>query len=283
MSIVEQSTRKALAAMQDALEDPTSKLLESSRASSLFENQISIEDLDRLFRLMAKAAILLQRMGNEVKIPGPWRDILSERSMKCASVCIMANKWPLAFINDDADICWPLGTEYSSGWEYMADLFTGSVIKRDEPQSIKEAAGELSETETGFDTRVYSIKTAYNQQQLARIFSKLVDARCIDGHAPNAQADFLNAFNPEANYQVHVYWILVAKNTSKSQTQILQFVFWMLGEDITPDLTYTSKKDLFEAVTVIFDRSIKSEHVSRLKKGGGKEILPLLESIVLPA
>lgn len=138
--------------------------------------------------------------------------------------------------------------ERLDSWDYMAVLFSrwpafSSRTAAEPPSIAAEATSEPAEAATGagIGKPLYSLQTSYNRQELALIFARLAAAGYIDGSAPEALADFLNAFDPAAEKQGRIAWIWPDKRSRTgrvSYRHILDFVAQMAGglDGIAPDM-----------------------------------------------
>ena len=290
MNNAEQSTREAIEAMLDtpkniveqafyamdlALRDPSVVPLEFNQQGYKTGLSASLADLERLFSLMAKAAHLFRQ--HDGPAPAHWSNTWNRTAARCAAVCREAREqYTMLCVQSSPN----LGHEWrqrDADWHYLVALFSSwpdrcGAIGPDEPTSIAKAAGigpvevasgsvENTEGAKVADS-LYHLKTAYNRQQLARIFDRLVAAGYIDGSAPEALADFLNAFDPAAEKQGRISWIWADKRNKDgnvSPRHIVDFVAQMtvgIPHAITPEM----RKKVIPAV---FGLEIKSDILSK--------------------
>lgn len=74
--------------------------------------------------------------------------------------------------------------------------------------------------------RPYCLKTNKNREGLTQIYDKLVAGGFIEGSAPGALANFLNAFNKDAAEQGRIKWIKKAKNGKISKAEACDFLLY---------------------------------------------------------
>lgn len=272
---------RAFYAMDAALRDPAFVPLYYNPLGYDTGISVNIEDLERLFPPMAEAAHLFRLYDGPA--PAHWADTWERMTNKCAAVCREAS-------TQYHFICAVKGQPISgeirqrlADWDYMAALFSNwparcGAIGPDEPTSIAKAAGigpvevasgsvENAEGAKEADS-LYHLKTAYNRQQLACIFARLVAAGYIDGSTPEALGDFLNAFDPAAKKQGRISWIWTDKRQGQpAPRHILDFVAQMDGgslDGITPELYNKTAPVIFGRP---FGRDIVSEFVTRWNAG----------------
>ena len=252
----------AFYAMDDALHTPVTVPLYYKPLGYEMEFPVTIEDLEKLFQRMAKAAHLFRQ--HDGPAPAHWADTWEPTAAKCAAVCREASTQYLSICVANGQTIAGEIRQRLADWDYMAALFSSwparcGAIGPDEPTSIAKAAGigpvevasgsvENTEGAKVADS-LYHLKTAYNRQQLARIFDRLVAAGYIDGSAPEALADFLNAFDPAAEKQGRISWIWTDKrNGDVSPRHILDFVAQMAGgkpDVVTPELYKRTALQIF--------------------------------------
>ncbi len=238
----------AFYAMDEALRDPAAVSLEGraralimvSKARANGEEvtlqefdtglpQPEYNDLEKLFPLMAKAAYLFRLYDGPA--PALWTDNWQQAAARCSMVCKQAS---IRYVQTCANEHRVIGgdiRERLDSWLYMSNLFfiwparDGSI--KVEPPSITKAAQIQplkASTESGKGKPLYYLKTAYNKQQQAQIFTRLVEAGYIDGSAPDALQDFLNAFDPAASQQGRIAWIKRAKSRDLNKMAICDFL-----------------------------------------------------------
>lgn len=263
----------AFYAMDAALRDPAAVPLYYNPLGHKTGLSVTIADLERLFPLMAEAAHLFRL--HDGPAPEGWADTWKGTASKCAAVCREASMQNLTLCIDKGQ---PIAGEIRqrlADWDYMAHLFaswparTGCTPR--EPATIAEAAATKpveAVTEAGERKPLYHLHTAHNRQELARIFAGLAAAGYIDGSAPEALADFLNAFDPAAEKQGRIAWIWADKRQGQpSPRHILDFVAQMDGgslDGITPELYNRTAPAIFGRP---FGRDIVSEFVTRWNAG----------------
>ena len=259
----------AFYAMDDASRDPAAITLYYNLLGCNTGLSVTIADLDRLFLLMAKAAHLFRL--HDGPAPEGWADTWKGKASECTAVCEAASKEYLSLcIGRGQPIAGEIRRRLNS-WNYMAGLFASWPARSGctalEPSTIAAAAGIHSaeaDMEAKMEPTLYHLNTTLNQQELARIFTRLVNDGFIDGSAPDAQADFLNAFNPFTKKQGRITWIWTDKRQGKpSPRHILDFVAQMDGgrvEGITPELYNKTAPAIFGRP---FRRDIVSEFITR--------------------
>jgi hypothetical protein len=263
----------AFYAMDDALRDPATVPLEYNPMGYKTGLSVTLEDLERLFFVMAKAAHLFRLYDGPA--PTHWADTWQRAAARCAAVCREASMQYLLLCIDKGQVIGGPVRERLNAWDYMAVLFSTwparSGCTAAEPPSIAaEAASEPAEATTGagIGKPLYYLKTAHNRPELARIFDRLVKARFIDGSYTDAQADFLNAFDPAAEKQGRITWIWADKRQGKpSPRHILDFVAQMDGgslDGITPKLYNKTAPAIFG---LSFGRDRVSEFITRWNDG----------------
>lgn len=217
-------------AMDEALRDPAAQMMEFylQKIDTTGLQRPTIEDLERLQNLMAKAAHLYRL--HDGPAPTGWADTWKGAAARCAAVCRRAAP-------EYALICADKGQPISGAvrdrlntWNYMGNLFTTwpgrDLAIKTEPFSITEAAGILpveDETKTGEGKPLYYLKPPYDCPKLARIFDDLVAAGYIDGNAP-AQSDFFRVFDQETTMQGHIKWIRKGRNRMLNKRAICDFL-----------------------------------------------------------
>jgi|GEM_PF-5504076 len=259
----------AFYAMDSALRDPAALTLEcSGRGISTDLPAPGFGDLERLFRLMAAAAARFRLYDGLA--PAHWVDTWKGTATKCAAVCRAASMEYLSLCIDAGRIIDGTIRERLDSWDYMANLFSTwparSGATAAEPPGITAEAGiwpvEAS-TDAGIGKPLYYLNTAHDRPQLCRIYDRLADAGYIDGSAPEARADFLNAFNPAADRQGSISWIWTDKRSKKvAPRHILDFVAQMDGSATLDGITPEMCKKVAPAV---FDREISSPVLSKFR------------------
>ena len=257
---------RAYRAMEDALCDSATVPLEYNPLGFNTGLSVTLEDLERLFSLMAKAAHLFRL--HDGPAPEHWADTWKGTVSKCAAVCRAASMEYLSLcINKGQPIAGDIRRRLDS-WEYMAHLFASWPARSGctslEPSTIAAAAGIHSaeaDPEAKKEPTLYHLNTTLNQQELARIFTRLVKDGFIDGSAPDAQADFLNAFNPAAEKQGRITWKKKAKNHGLNKMAICDFLH-LFG--------ITEREDLKEYANAIFGISISKSTLTN-SAGGSSE------------
>lgn len=259
----------AFYAMDNALRDPAAVPLEYNPQGYNTGLSVTLADLERLFPLMAKAAHLFRLYDGPA--PAHWADTWKRAAARCAIVCREASTEYLALCVGKGQPIAGERRERLESWEYLAALFStwparSGCIGAAEPPSIAEAAG-IRPVEAakggGIGKPLYCLQTAHNRPQLARIFARLVEAGYIDGSAPDASRDFLNAFDPAADRQGRISWIWTDKRTKVvSARHILDFVAQMEGsanlDGITPEMCE-------KAAPAIFGREISRPVLSKFR------------------
>lgn len=196
---------------------------------------LTLEELDALLLSLARAAVLYRDYDGPVPT-GPrlntWRHFLA----RCASL----SRWAwlqhgLACAREGVPIA-GRARSVQDGFEYVWELFATwpdyNPRTVDEPEIVARLA-------RGIGQEVLVITTEKSQEDLQRIFRELVEAGYIDGNAPEALADFLNAFDPAAEKQGRIAWIWADKRQGQpSPRHILDFVAQMAGglDGIAPDM-----------------------------------------------
>lgn len=265
----------AFYAMDAALRDPAAVPLYYNPLGYKTGLSVTTADLERLFPLMAEAAHLFRL--HDGPAPEGWADNWKGTASKCAAVCRAASTEYLSLcIGEGKPIAGEIRRRLDS-WDYMANLFASwparSGCTRREPSTIAEAATTKpveAVTEAGERKSLYHLNTAHNRQELARIFARLAAAGYIDGSAPEALADFLNAFDPAAEKQGRIAWIWPDKRSRTgrvSHRHILDFVAQMDGgslDGITPELYKRTAPAIFGRP---FGRDRVSEFVTRWNAG----------------
>lgn len=234
----------AFYAMDTALRDRAAVILYYNLLGYNTGLSVTIEDLERLFPLMAEAAHLFRL--HDGPAPAHWADTWKQAAAKCAAVSREASMQYLTLCVDKGQ---PIAGEIRrrlDSWDYMAALFASwparSGCTAREPSNIAEAAGIRpveAETGGGKGKPLYCLKAAYNGPQIARIFASLAAAGYIDGSAQDAARHFSNAFDPAADRQGRISWIWADKRTGEvSPRHILDFVAQMAGglDAITPEM-----------------------------------------------
>ena len=261
----------AFYAMDNALRDPAAVPLEYNPQGYNTGLSVTLADLERLFPLMAKAAHLFRLYDGPA--PAHWADTWQRAAARCAAVCREASMQYLSRCIDKGQVIGGPVRERLNAWDYMAALFSSwparsGSIGAAEPPSIAEAAGFRpveATTEAGTGKPLYSLQSAYDRPQLARIFARLVEAGYIDGSAPDALADFLNAFDPTANRQGRISWIWTPKRQKQprpSDRHILDFVAQMEGGAALDGITLEMCK---KAAPAIFGREISRPVLSKFR------------------
>lgn len=260
-------------AMDDALRDLVVVPLEYDPQNRETGLSVTIEDLERLFPLMAKAAHLFRIYDGPA--PAHWSDTWKLAVSRCAAVCRTASTVYLSLCIDKGRTIGGEIRERLNAWDYMANMFATwparSGTTRAEPSSITAAAGIRpveTETEVEVGKPLYCLPTVYNRQQLASIFSRLVTAGYIDGSAPDAAQNFCNSFDQATDRQGRISWIWTDKRSRKvAPRHILDFVAQMDGGSlagITPELYNRTAPAIFGRP---FGRDIVSEFVYRWNAG----------------
>lgn len=221
----------AFLAMDRALRLPASIALEY--AALRVETGLprpTVEDLEGLFRAMAKAAHLYRLHDG----PAPARDPDGWRrtAARCGAVCREASMQYHLLCIDKGQVIGGRVRERLDTWGYMAALFSswpalsGCTGAAEPPSIAAEATSEPAEAATGagIGKPLYSLQTSHNRQELARIYAALVDAGYIDGSAPDALADFLRAFDSAADQQGRIAWIKKARNHHLNKMAICDFL-----------------------------------------------------------
>ena len=256
---------RAYRAMKDALCDSATVPLEYNPLGFNTGLSVTLEDLERLFSLMAKAAHLFRL--HDGPAPEHWADDWKWTVSKCAAVCRAASmEYYSLCINKGQPIAGDIRRRLDS-WNYMAHLFASwparTGLSPREPSTIAEAVKEAGEGK-----HLYHLNTAHNRQELARIFTRLAKAGYIDNSAPEALADFLNAFDPAAEKQGRIVWKWPDKRQGKPiPRHILDFVAQMDGgslDGITPELYNKTAPAIFGRP---FGRDIVSDFVTRWNAG----------------
>ena len=196
---------------------------------------LTLEELDALLLSLARAAVLYRDYDGPAPT-GPrlntWRHFLA----RCAS----HSRWAwlqhgLACAREGVPIA-GRARSVQDGFEYVWELFATwpdyNPRTVDEPEIVARLA-------RGIGQEVLVITTEKSQEDLQRIFRELVEAGYIDGSAPEALADFLNAFDPAAEKQGRIAWIWADKRQGQpSPRHILDFVAQMAGglDGIAPEM-----------------------------------------------
>ncbi len=265
----------AFFAMDGALRLPASIALEY--AALRVETGLprpTVEDLEGLFRAMAKAAHLYRLHDG----PAPARDPDGWRrtAARCGAVCREASmQYHLLCIDKGQVIGGPV-RERLNAWDYMADLFSSwpalSACTAAEPSSIAaEATSEPAEAATGagIGKPLYSLQTSLNRQELARIYAALVDAGYIDGSAPDACGAFCRAFDPAADQQGQIAWVKRARSHHLNKMAICDFLR-LFG--------ITEREALKEYALAIFGVTLSKSTLTN--SAGGSEERDALRTII---
>ena len=224
-----ETIENAFNAMDSAVRDPATIPLYYNHLGYETGLSVTLADRERLFKPMAKAAHLFRLHEG----PAPARDPNGWRRMavKCAAICREAFMQYHLLCIDKGQVIGGRVRERLDTWDYMAELFASwpafSSRTATEPSSIAaEATSEPAEaaTRAGIGKPLYSIQTSHNRQELARIYAALVEAGYIDGSAPAASRDFLNAFDPAADRQGRIAWIKKARNGQLNKSAICDFL-----------------------------------------------------------
>ncbi|MBR4478436.1 MAG: hypothetical protein IKO88_00405 [Bacteroidales bacterium] len=249
---METITARAYYAMEDALCDSATVPLEFNPLGFNTGLSVTLEDLERLFSLMAKAAHLFRMIDGPV--PVYQADTWKRAAGRCKAVCRTASEEYLSLCLGKGQPITGEIRERESSWKYMANLFDTwpdlSGLTRVEPSCIAEAAAseavEVHE-DPGNENHLLYIPTSYNQSELCCIFAGLVEGGFIDGSAPGSEQDFLNTFDPKAKQNGRIIWIKKAKSHTLNKMAICDFLR-LLG--------ITGREDLREYASAIFGVSI---------------------------
>lgn len=264
----------AFCAMDCALKDPAALTIEMAAQGIVTGLPApTMEDLERLFRLMASAAARFRLYDGPA--PAHWADTWKQAAARCSVVCGKASMEYLSLCIGAGLTIGGAIRERRDSWNYMANLFSiwpardGSILV--EPSSITAEAGirpVQASTDAEEGKPLYHLNTVLSRQELSRIFYRLATAGYIDGSAPEALANFLNAFDPAAEKQGRIVWIWADKRQSRpSSRHILDFVAQMDGGSlagITPELYNRTAPAIFGRS---FGRDIVSEFVTRWNSG----------------
>jgi len=258
----------AFLAMDRALRLPASIALEY--AALRVETGLprpTVEDLEVLFRAMAKAAHLYRLHDG----PAPARDPDGWRrtAARCGAVCREASMQYHLLCIDKGQVIGGRVRERLDTWGYMAALFSSwpalsGCTGAAEPSSITaEAASEPVEAATGAGKGkpLYYLSAPQSGPDLACIFARLVEAGFIDGSAPDAMADFQRAFDPAADRQGRITWIKAAKNHGLNKMAICDFLR-LFG--------ITEREDLREYALAIFGVTLSKSTLTN-SAGGSTE------------
>jgi len=264
---------RAYYAMDDALCDSATVPLEYNPQGFNTGLSVTLEDLERLFSLMAKAAHLFRMIDGPV--PEHQADTWKQSVGRCKAVCRTASEEYLSLCLGKGQPITGEIRERESSWKYMANLFDTwpdlSGLTRVEPSCIAEAAtSEAVEVheDPGNENHLLYIPTSYNQSELRCIFAGLVEGGFIDGRAPGSEQVFLNAFDPTAKQQGRISWIWTDKRSKDvSPRHIMDFVVQMAGNNlsiITPRFCDSQAPAIFG---LKISSKVKSNFISRWNRG----------------
>ena len=261
----------AFYAMDDALRDPATVPLEYNPMGYKTGLSVTLEDLERLFFVMAKAAHLFRLYDGPA--PTHWADTWKQVVGRCAAICQQASMNYLSLCIDSGLKMIGERRVREASWDYMAALFrdwparSGS-IGRTEPASITAAAGidtvettsKAVESANGAKTGkpLFYLKTAFSREELCSIFADLVAGGFIDGRDPDALADFLNCFDPAAERQGRITWIKRGKNSFLNKMAICDFLR-LFG--------ITERRDFREYARAIFGETLSKSTLTNCAIG----------------
>lgn len=256
----------AFCAMDAALCDPATVPLYYNPLGYKTGLSVTLADLERLFKPMAKAAHLFRLHEG----PAPARDPDGWRRMadKCAAICREASMQYHLLCASAGVVIGGVVRDRLDSWDYMALLFASwpafSGRTAAEPSSITaEAASEPVEAATGAGKGkpLYYLSAPQSGPDLACIFARLVEAGFIDGSAPDALADFQRAFDPAADRQGRITWIKAAKNHGLNKMAICDFLR-LFG--------ITEREDLREYALALFGVTLSKSTLTN-SAGGSTE------------
>lgn len=142
--------------------------------------------------------------------------------------------------------------EAATAAKVMSDAaaIVGCVLQR--PAAVPEQVQIPASTSGPDNPRPCYINTNKNWKELDRIYSELVSGGFIDGSAPDALANFHDAFDKDATKQGRISWIGESSKHKDGACfrQIIDFIFLMQG-------AYSSEKELFRIISAIFGESPK--------------------------
>lgn len=261
-----ETVENAFNAMNSAVCDPATTPLYYNPLGYKTGLSVTLADLERLFKPMAKAAHLFRLHEG----PAPARDPNGWRRMadKCAAICREASMQYHLLCASAGVVIGGAVRERLDSWDYMAVLFSSwpafSSRTAAEPSSIAaEAASEPvgASTGAGEGKPLYYLTAPQNGLDLASFFAKLVEAGFIDGSAPDAQEDFQRTFDPKAKRQGRIAWIKKGRNRYLNKMAICDFLR-LFG--------ITEREDLREYALAIFGETLSKSTLTNCAVGSAE-------------
>lgn len=218
------NTRPVLAAMDEVRRSRAAVLFELDRQGTrpvdVGMASVSIDELNALFKSMARAAVLY-RAYDGLEPSGRRLQVWNEYRGYCSGFAFWAQG---EYIDQCSLNGWTIdGVRRATldGFGYMGDLFRSwplfDFTMGDEPAIITQAAARPVR-------KICVIHTDKTRNELERIFSELVEGGYIADGACGALEDFMMAFDDMATEQGRIVWIKQGKNRQLNKAALCAFL-----------------------------------------------------------